>query len=309
MIQIFIIVYGLYALIAGKYNLLPGKKVSGPYARFAGLILVLEPVVAVMIGVAMIRSSPNPQATALDMQSKGFLVDIIMMIAALGISIFIASLAPLQYVEYPEPRRAKNKRKNGSKTGPYTVDEVAELLHMTSDDVLKLILDKKLTARWMDGTYEIDRTVFERYFAWHRQRFTSSFDAPLPPELRDTPAPVAPSQPLPQYTPVASAPRAAAPIDTLPPMSSGASIEEMERIAGFSEAIARNQFDVTAIFNRGRAYYSAGLTSLAVMDFKRVLELQPNHPKAASMRGFIVQYGGTNSAAVNIFSSGEQIRS
>jgi hypothetical protein len=300
MIQILLICYGVYAIISGRFQLIPGKTVRGGHARWAGAVLVLTPVVALLVGIVIVanieRTSATPLSDLQRFQGQAIILDIVFMLASVIIAALIASSAPPESVFDTGNKKNKQQKHPGS-NNPYSVDEIAALLHTTPDAVLKLIQEKKLPARWINGTYQVDRVIFERYFAHHRRQGASvpSYDSPLTRDPIDMlTASVTPAYPT--YTPD---PPPVTPAPTAPAAPN-------ERVRVLNEQLAQNPNDVTALFNRGRAWFNAGMTELAVMDFARVLELQPNHPNAASMRGFIAQYGLRGQ--VSGYGSGEQLR-
>lgn len=284
MLQLLLLIYGIYALVTGRWRLIFGKEVRGPRARWAGVVLILAPIISFVIGVVMgmqiYATSRNPTADIQKFQGTALVLDIVIMICSLIIATLITSTAPPEYIM---DTGNKGKRKL-NKSNVYNVEDVAGLLHITPAEVLKLIQEKKLTAKWVDGTYEIDRIIFDQYFALHRQN-----------QAMNNPPVFSPTAPAP-YSPISEI------IDT--PSYSG-----NPTLKPFEDAVLQNPNDPQALFNRGRAYYSAGLTSMAALDFVRVLQLQPNHPNAASMRGFVAQYGNTNRSSSGNFEGVEQIRS
>ncbi len=283
MLQLLLLIYGIYALVTGRWRLIFGKEVRGPRARWAGVVLILAPIISFVIGVVMgiqiYATSRNPTADIQKFQGTALVLDIIIMICSLIIATLITSTAPPEYVT-----DMGNKAKRKPNKNIYSVEDVAGLLHITPAEVLKLIHDKKLTAKWVDGTYEIDRLIFDQYFALHRQN-----------QAVNNPPVFSPTTPAP-YSPISE-------IINTPSYSGNPTLKP------FEDAVLQNPNDPQALFNRGRAYYSAGLTSMAALDFGRVLQLQPNHPNAASMRGFVAQYGNTNRPSSGNFEGVEQIRS
>jgi len=282
-LQLLLLIYGIYALVTGRWRLIFGKEVRGPRARWAGVVLILAPIISFVIGVVMgiqiYATSRNPTADIQKFQGTALVLDIIIMICSLIIATLITSTAPPEYVT-----DMGNKAKRKPNKNIYSVEDVAGLLHITPAEVLKLIHDKKLTAKWVDGTYEIDRLIFDQYFALHRQN-----------QAVNNPPVFSPTTPAP-YSPISE-------IINTPSYSGNPTLKP------FEDAVLQNPNDPQALFNRGRAYYSAGLTSMAALDFGRVLQLQPNHPNAASMRGFVAQYGNTNRPSSGNFEGVEQIRS
>lgn len=87
MLQLVGLVYGLIALVTGKFFLGKGRKATGRPARMAGLVLVLEPFVAFAIGMGLGLSGMEIAGAMI------FGVELVLLVAAFGVAFMIATKA------------------------------------------------------------------------------------------------------------------------------------------------------------------------------------------------------------------------
>lgn len=84
MLQIIAFVYGIVVLITGKFGLGKGRVARGTPARLAGLVLVLQPVLAIGIGFGIAAADVQIERGVL------LVVDIALLIAAFVVATLIA---------------------------------------------------------------------------------------------------------------------------------------------------------------------------------------------------------------------------
>ncbi len=87
MLQIFGFIYGLVALITGKFFLGKGRKAVGTPARIAGLVLVLEPLAAFAVAFVVAMAGVNVT------QGVAMAIEIPLLIAAFVVAFRIAGNA------------------------------------------------------------------------------------------------------------------------------------------------------------------------------------------------------------------------
>lgn len=293
--DIILMLYGLFALFSGKFHLIPGRVVRGPHARLAGLALASPPLLTFIysfyygINFALQNDflSQQEMQTALmnDLQQKILPYSLLGLLIGIGIAVILALTAPKAYVSgYGSNKAQATAATAYPAPNTLTVEAAAAQLHVTPAQVLHLIEERKLIATWVNGTYQINAASFDKYMLFDRH--TQAWSNP----------PMGSATPARDFAdvPDISTPSAAAP---------------NEQLKAYEDAVLRNPNDVQALFNRARAYYSAGLTGMAALDFQRVLEMQPDHPNAASMRGFILQYGNRKPSTAENAPFGEDMRS
>lgn len=87
MLQIIGFIYGLVALITGKFFLGKGRKAVGQPARLAGLVLVVEPFVAFGVAFTLALAGVNLGG------GMGLLIEVPLLIAAFVVAFRIAGKA------------------------------------------------------------------------------------------------------------------------------------------------------------------------------------------------------------------------
>jgi 4-amino-4-deoxy-L-arabinose transferase-like glycosyltransferase len=175
--QILIACLGVYTLISARFQMGKGGTVRGHYARWAGVILLCSPALALFLAFVFVGMYlfTNRNTTSLDdprILIGLHIIDIIAALLMLLIATGIAYNAPSYQIIKTGDKKEKSTRQTGS-NNPFTIDEVAHRLDITPNEVLNLIHEKKLIARWFDDAYHVDRTILERYVAHHRQNDTN----------------------------------------------------------------------------------------------------------------------------------------
>lgn len=155
MFYIVLLLSGLYALLAGRFPMLPLQKARGRYARIAGALqLSFFPLVLILTFLVAELTKNAVDYAALARIENFSRVGFVFII-------FVSLVGPLLVVVAapPQSKQAFQIRQKDS----FTVDEVAKILKKTQDEVRAMIDHKTLLARRTGGILMVDRDVLRSY--------------------------------------------------------------------------------------------------------------------------------------------------
>jgi excisionase family DNA binding protein len=160
------VIFGLYALFAGRVRVYGKKTVEGDRARLIGVILLAPTAILICMTVTAVSSNSLTQssATGIDTLTVGLMI--VALIAAVGLAVtapqemtYAPAPAPLPY-SMPQPliQQAPDAERR-----IMSLAEAARYLGVTEQEVVRLIESGEIEAGRLGAEYRVVRESLDNY--------------------------------------------------------------------------------------------------------------------------------------------------